>query len=323
MNRLVAVLFVLAFIGPVKAQYDFEAVERNRMAGAKVKVQTQWTHDFVDGKPASKGYKSSVTKYNTKGSITEISNYNEEGKIISLTVYQYDGKENKVNFERYQGNREKLQYSQKIVYDAKGNKTKESGFDGAAMYNNTYQYDAAGKLVEISYMVDNALIEKRKLSYSGTKTGIKVYDANNNLTFTQENTYNDKGLLVEEVKTGGNGAIIHTLDLSYNNMGGILEETKKRAGDKLDYQKLYFYDNANRPVREETVNLDKTKYVSHEYTYNNAGDLMLEKWLKNNRSKEASTKKITYDSKGIYTEMECYFATYKLNSLYKYTYEFY
>ncbi len=322
MNRLVIILLVFICY-PVMAQYDFEAKERDRMAKAKVKTQTQWTHDYVDGKPSAKGYKSAVTKYNTKGCITEITNYNEEGKVISLIMYQYDSRDNKVNFERYQGNREKLQYSQKAVYDAKGNKSKEYGYDGNAMYNNTYRYNDADKLIEITYTVDNVLVEKRKLNYLGNKTEIQIFDASNNLTFKQENTYDAKGMLISEIKAGGKGNIVHTLDLQYNKLGDLLEETKKRAGDKLDYQKLYYYDNANRPIKEETVNLDGTKYVSHEYQYNNLGDLILETWKKNEKAKEASSKKITYDSKGVYTETECYFASYKLYSLYKYTYEFY
>ena len=323
MNRFIVILFLLVYACPAKSQYDLESKEKERMAKAKVKTQTQWTHDYTNGKPAEKGYKSSVTKYDTKGNPIEVSNYNEEGKIISLTVYQYDSKENKVNFERYQGNREKLQYSQKIVYDAKGYKTKEYGFDGVAMYSNTYQYDASGKLSEISYTVGNALVEKRKLSYSGERVEIKVYNATNSLTVTQKNTYNDKNQLTEEIKTGSSSNIIHTMDFLYSTSGTLLEETKMRFGEKLDYKKTYTYDSASRLIKEETTNLDGAKFVSHEYEYNNAGDLVVEKWIKNNRSKDLSTKKITYNSNGIYTEMLCYFATYKLFSLYKYTYEFY
>ncbi|MDR1171096.1 MAG: hypothetical protein LBL24_01440 [Bacteroidales bacterium] len=323
-KSFVTLLLVFAWLAPVMAQYDLEAKERERMSKARVKVQTQWTHDFVDGKPSAKGYKSSVTKFNTKGNITEVTNYNEEGKIISLIVYQYDSNRgNKVNFERYQGNREKLQYSQKLVYNAKGNKIKEYGYDGATVYSNTYQYDANDKLSEIAYTVDNALVEKRKLKYAGNKTEIMIYDPSNNLTFRQENSYNDKGLLTAEIKTGGKGNVVHTLDLQYNTSGGLTEEIKKRAGDKLDYQKLYYYDKENRPIKEEIINLDDTKFVSHEYQYDNLGNLILETWRKNEKAKEASSKKIIYDSRGLYTEMECYYATYKLKSLYKYTYELY
>jgi len=317
------VFLIFIWLAPVIAQYDFDAKEKERMSNAKVKTQTQWTYEYVDGKPSAKGYKSAVTKYDNKGNITEITNFNDQGKVILFIVYQYDARDNRVNNERYQGNREKLQYSQKIEYDTKSNKIREYGFDGATPYNNKFKYDANGRLSEIEYTIDNALIEKRKLAYSGNKTEITVYDPNNNLTFKQENTYNNKGLLISEIRIGVTGSVVHSLNLNYNTAGDLMEEVKKRDGDKLDYQKTYQYDSANRPVKEETVNLDGTKFVSHEYHYNNSGDLIMESWKKTERAKEPSTKKLTYDAKGIYTDVECYWATYPLKSLYKYVYEFY
>ena len=317
------VFLMFSWLNSVKAQYDFDTAEKNRMAQAMVKTQTQWAHEFVDGKPSVKGFKSCVSKYDTRGNKTEEANYNEAGEIISVIVYQYDSRDNRVNYERYKNNRQKLEYSQKIVYDTKGNKIREYGWDGATVYSNLYKYNENNKLSEINYSVDNVLVERRKLFYSGNKIDIQIFDSNNKLTYRQENTYNEKGLLLTEVKTGGQGNVVHTLDLQYNTVGDLMEETKKRAADKLDYQKSYQYDKDNRPVKEETINLDGKKFVSHEYQYNPLGDLVMETWKKTDRAKESSTKKFTYDSKGLYTEMECYYATYPLNILHKYSYEFY
>jgi len=325
MNLKYFFIILLAFVWlrPVEAQYDFDAVERERMAKAKVKTRTQWTYEYVNGKPSAKGHKSQVTKYNTKGNITEIINYNEAGKIISVDVYQYDSRDNRISYERYQGNREKLQNSQKTQYDANGKKIREYGYDGATSYNNTFQYNTDGKLSEIVYTSDNTIIEKRKLSYRGNKTDIQIYDSSNKLTHRQENTYNDNGLLLTEVKIGGQGNVIHTLDMQYNNVGDLMEEIRKRANDMLDYQKNYQYDRENRPIKEETINLDGTKFVSREYEYNQLGDLISTIWKKTDRAKEYNSKKITYNAKRLVTEEDCYFATYNLNSLYKYEYEFY
>ena len=324
MNTKTFLIFFLLFklLNPINAQYDFDAEERNRMSKARVKTQTQWTYDYTNGQPSTKGYKSKVTKFDTKGNIIEVANYNNEGKIISSITYQYDNRNNRISFER-KDDKSTLKYSQKIVIDAGGKKTREYGFDGNDQYNNTYAYDGNGKLIEIIYMVNNVLVEKRQMKYSGNKTEILVYNASNTLTFRQENTYNDLGLLISEVRKNEQGNIIHSLNLQYNNLGDLLQEIKKRADERLDYQKIYQYDKNNRPVKEETTNLDGTKYISHEYQYSATGDLLLESWRKNERATEASTKKYTYDTKGVYTEEDSYFATYKLNSLYKYLYEFY
>jgi len=322
MKSFVILFLVFVWLSPAMAQLEFDPKEKERMAKARVKTQTEWTHDFVDGKPSAKGYKSSVTRFDTRGNIIEITNFNDKGEIISIVVYQYDNRDNRVNYERHQGNRQKLQYSQKTSYDANGNKIRETGFDGATMYNNTFKYDNNEKMSEINYTVENALVEKRALKHSGNKTEISVFDASNNLTFKQENTYNSNGMLLSEVKTGGTGNTVHTLNLQYNNTD-LTEEVKTRADNKLDYQKTYQYDSESRPIKEETTNTDGTKFVSNEYQYNSQGDLVFKSWRKNERAKEASTNKITYDAKGLKTEMESYFASYQLRSLYKYTYEFY
>jgi hypothetical protein len=304
------------------AQYDVKNAEKERLANAKVKSQVEFTHDYKDGKPVEQGYKSAVRKYDTKGNITEETNFNAAGKIISVITYQYDNKSNQVNYERYQGNRDKLQYSQKIVYDANSNKTKEYGYDGATSYSNTYTYNNAGKLSEINYTTNNNTVERRKLSYSGNKTDIQIFTGNT-LSFNQMNTYNAKGNVLSEIKTDNAGKQVYALTYEYKNDVILMVETKKR-GDIVEYQKFYQYDSANRPIKEETSNLDGAKFISHEYKYNSISCLEEEKWKKNQHSKEVSSKKIGYDeTKGIQSEVESYFATYKLYSLYKYTYEFY
>jgi len=323
MRFFVRLFFILAWLTPVKAQSEVDEKERDRMARAKVKTQTQWTHDFVDGRPSAKGYRSQIARFDTRGNTTEITNFNEAGDIISIVVYQYDNRDNRINFERHQGNRQKLQYSQRTVYDTRGNKTREFGFDGATMYNNTFKYDGNGKLSEINYTVDNAHVEKRMLTHTANRIEISIFDASNNLTFKQTNTYNERGLLLSEVRSGNKGNMVHTLNLQYNNVNDLTEETRLRADNKLDYQKFFFYDSANRLIKEESVTSDGTKFISRECQYNSQGDLAFESWKKTERARESSTKKITYDALRLVTEEDCYWATYKLRSLYKYTYEFY
>ena len=317
---------VFAWFSPIKAQYDFDAIERSRMAQAKVKTQTEWTYDYVGGNPSTNGFRSKITKYDVRGNITEIVNYGKNGKPISMFKYQYDTRNNRISYEQYgyDAEKPKLVYSQKIVFDTTtGRKTREYGFDGSTPYNNTYTYDGGGRLAEIIYMTNNAVLEKRQFKYSGNKTEISVYNAANALISRQENVYNEQGLLMSEIKKEAQGNIMQSLKLQYNNLGDLLEEIRKRADDKLDYQKVYQYDRSNRPVKEETTNPDGSKFVSREYQYGNSGNLILEAWKKNERVMEASTNKYSYDAKGLYTEKDSYWATYKMNSLYKYVYEFF
>jgi len=312
---------VFACFNPIKAQYDFAAIEKDRMARAKVKTQTQWAHEYAGGKPAAKGYRSAVTSYDTRGNVTEIINYNKDGKVISTEKFQFDRFGNRLNYERHDD--KKLVYSQRTAYDTNGRKVREHGNDGFATYSNAFTYDGSGRVSEINYTANNTLQEKRVFKYSGNKTEISVFNAANVLILRLESTYTDKGLLLSELRRESQGNVVQSLNFQYNNFGDVLQEIRKRAGDKLDYQKTIQYDQHNRPIKEETTNPDGTKFVSSEYQYNNAGDLIFKSWRRNARTTEASTTKYTYDARRLCIEEDSYFASSKFSSLYKYTYEFY
>ena len=313
-------LFLLFALLPIKAQYDFAAIEKDRMARAKVKTQTQWTHDYVGGKPVAKGYRSAITTFDTRGNVIEIINYNKDGKVVLTEKTQYDRFGKIINFERHDD--KKLLYSQRTTYDNSGRIVREAGSDGFANYSNTFTYDGSGRVAEISYTTNNSLQERRVFKYSGNKTEISVFNAANTLILTLENTYNDKGALLSELRRESQGNVVQSLNFQYNNFGYVLQEEKKRAGDKLDYQKIFFYDQHNRPIKEETTNPDGSKFVSAEYQYNNQGDMIFKSWRRNARATEPSTTRYTYDTRRLCVEEDSYFASSKFNSLYKYTYDF-
>jgi len=320
MKAFLILFSVFALLGNVKAQYDFEAVERERMARARVRTQTQMTHDYADGRPAVRGWRSAVTTFDTRGNITEIVNYNREGKIILRVVSRYDNRNNLISLQRFNEKNEE-RYSQRNTFDAAGNKVRESGFNGVAQYNNTFTYDTNGRLTEIRYMEGSALVERREFRYTGNRIEILIFGANNSQQYRQENTYNDRGLLVSEVRTGGAANnVVHALTMQYNGLGDMTEEVRRRANNVMEYQKIFHYDSSNRPIKTETVNPDGTRFVSQEHQFNAQGNLIQKSWRKNNRT-EASTEKYTYDARGLYTDVDSFFASFNLNTLYKYIYE--
>ena len=316
------IFLVFAWILPAKSQLDLNALEKERMANARVRIQTEWAHEYVSGRPAARGVKQSVTEFDRRGNKVKITNFDKDGvTIISVVVYQYDSRDNRVNYERRDGGGRMLQ-SQRTVYDSRGNITREygAGNDGKHEYNNTFTYDAIGRLTEIVYTTENAVTERRQFSYSGNRTEVSVFDARNNLLFRLMNTHNDRGLLLSEVRTNIQGNVQHSMNMQYNSAGNLTEELRRRGDNKLEFQKTYQYDRNNRPTKIETTNLGGTKFVSNEYQYNSNGDLIFESWRRNERV-EQSTNKFTYDARGIYTEKDSYFASFQLRSLYKYEYE--
>ena len=327
-------LLILLFLSPLtfkaQAQLDLETFNRTRIANARVKTQTEFTHDYVAGRPAARGYRSMVTEYDNRGNITRITNFNEAGRAISAVTYQYDNRGNRVNFERFSithdnNNREmrELRQSQRTVFDARGNRTREHGFDGTAQFNNVFTYDANGRLTDITYTTNGVVTERRTFTHANNRTDVQVFDPRGSVIFRQVNTYDSNGLLLSEVRTDSQGGVIHNITMQYNNAGNMTEEVKRRANNVLEYQRTLTYDRNNRLTKIETANAGGAKFVANEYQFNDKGELVLESWKRNERTQRASTNKYTYDSRGLFTEKDSFFATHNLNSLYKYQYEFF
>lgn len=319
MKNLFLIALVLLNTAVISAQDNLEKKERERMAVNKVKKQTQWAYDYVNGKPSTNGYVSCVTSYDKNGNAVEIVNYKNDGKITSILNYTYDAKGNKTSYTRYKGNREKLTYSQKIQYDANGKKLSETGFDGASNYVNNFIY-ANGRLSEIKYNSDNALTEIRKFQYNKNQTDIIITNATAQVVAKEVNVYDTNKNLVEEARYA-NQDVTQKKNYEYDPKGNIVEETKQQYGN-FSYKKKYTYDKNSNLLKVEDVKADGKTVVSNNYSYDAKGNIIEEKWRKENTT-EDSYKKYSYNEKGLYTSMDCYFSSYNFYVLYKYTYETY
>jgi serralysin len=317
-NFLLLVIFALS-TSLVWGQNSLEQKEKARMSGNNVKKQTQWAYDYVSGKPVSNGYISCMTSFDKAGNTTEIINYKTDGKITSILNYTYDSKGNKTSYTRYQGNREKLTYSQKISYDSNNNKLSETGFDGSGNYSNAFSY-VNGKLSSIKYTTDNLVTEKRSFKYNGTQTEISIYSPDDKIIAKEVNIYDVKNNLIEEARYA-NKDVTQKKQYQYDPKGLVVEETKHQFGN-LAYKKKYTYDNKGNLMQVEDIKPDGKSAVTNTYAYDSKGNILEERWRKDSGSEE-SFKKYTYNEKGLYTAMDCFFASYKFSVLYKFTYENY
>lgn len=317
-NYLLVTLFLVCSASLI-GQDNLEKKEKARMSVNKIKKQTQWAYDYVDGKPSSNGYISCVTSYDKKGNAIEIVNYKADGKITSILNYSYDAKGNKTSYTRYQGNREKLTYSQKIQYDQKGNKLVETGFDGAGNYVNKFEY-VNGRLNEIKYTNENIVTERRSFKYIDGQTEISILNSDNKPVAKEINIFDAKKNLIEESRLA-NQDVTQKMQYQYDPNGQMVEETKHRYGN-FSYKKKYTYDNQGNLLKVEDIKTDGKPVVTNNYSYDSKGNILEEKWRKEN-STDDSYKKYVYNDKGLYTSMDCYFASYKFHVLYKFTYENY
>jgi YD repeat-containing protein len=302
------------------SQGNFEEKDKDRISKNRIKVQTQWSYDYENGKPLSNGYISMVTTFDPNGNITQIVNYKSNGKIASITVYTYDKKQNKTSYTRYKGNKEELNYNQKLIYDVQGHKVGETGFDGSSKFMNTFLYDSSGKLKEIKYTTETVLTEKRVFKYYGNKSELNVLSPSSNIVSKEITTFDTKKNIIEEVKYVQENASQKS-NYEYNQAGKKTLETKMSFGN-LSYHRKYTYDRLGNLLLITEVTPEGKAYTASEYKYDAKGNVVEERWTKDATS-DYSRKKHKYDSKDLLLETDSYSASYKFSVLYKYTYQTY
>lgn len=319
MRRTILFLCLIGIVLPGTSQIIFEDIEKEWIKKNNIKKKEQYDYAYSGGEPGTKNYKSSVVIYNEDGNILEERNYRATGAIMYVSTYKYDSHGNRIKYLKYKGDKEKITYKQSFIYDNKGNKLMESGFNGAENYKNTYKYNGAGELVEINYYLGSTLDEKRLLERNGNITVIKVYDANDKFKYTITNRYDGNGNLLEEVKTEEN-VESRKVNYAYDHNQNINEEVKFLYGN-FSYQIKYKYDSKGRLIElEERVPDIPSAYVLKKYRYSPDGKLVAEEW-RNDPNKDFSSKEYKYNSNGVLIETDCYFASYKFKVLYKYKYE--
>jgi hypothetical protein len=320
MKKNFFLLLLLGNLIQVFGQADFDDSERAMFAKNKVKRQTQWQYDYVNGQPSTNGIRNATSLFDQNGNATEITNFDVKGAVRSVLTYTYDNHNNKTSYSRYSDYKKSLTYSQKIAYDGKGNKQEESGFDGSSPFNNTFIYDANGKIVQIKYRSDDVLTEIRTFIHSGKTTEMTIMNANNVILSKETTMFDNKNNVLEETKYVQNN-VTQKANYSYDPSGKKIEESKQNLGN-LVYRKKYTYSPQGSLLQVTEERQGVKPFVSYIYKYDSKGNLIEEKWTKD-PDKDYSSKTHIYNENGLITETKSYNATYKMYVTYRYMYEFY
>jgi hypothetical protein len=321
-NYTLILFLLIGNLGLMFSQENFEAKEKESIVKNKVKIQSQWSYDYENGRPSTKGYISMQTTYDLSGNILEVINYKSNGEITSVSSYTYNKDGDQTSWTRYKGKKQdnNISYTQKIILDEKGRKLAETGFDGSSNFSNNFLYDSQDRVVEIKYTTDRALNERRVLSYSANKKEMTIYNAAGSITSKEITTYDSKGNILEETKYIQNN-VSQKSDYQYTATGKKSQETKVSHGT-LSYRKKYIYDKLENLLKIMEDTPDGKSYASYIYQFNDKGFVIEERWTKNADS-EYSKKSHKYNEKGLRTETDSYSASYKFSVLYKYTYQYF
>jgi len=310
--------FVLLFITSRLSSQTLEEREKQIAARNHIKTKIQTDFNYQAGKIAKTGIKTSVTTYTSSGDILQISFFNSKGQNIGTETYTYDQNNNRTLFEREgSGNN----YKKISEFNARNNLILETGFNGTENFRNEYSYNSSGKLLEVSYIVNNRVQQKLIYENSGNITNVSNYMAGTTLTSKIRMVYDNKGQIVEETTYSIDGRELGKKAYKYTTSSQLVEETKTQKGS-MYYRITYSYDSRGNllSIYEET--LSKKNYAKKLYSYDAAGNLVEYKWRRN-PDEEFNVKTYTYNSQGICLTEHTFYPNTKFELLSKFEYEFY
>lgn len=325
MRLIILVCAILLTQNLVFSQGQQEDRERERIANSKVSKTIQWTHKYSQGKLNEKGYLTTESKYDEKGNVIEVINYKSSGQISSKLLYKYDKDNNKIEYQKFEKKDKptlEMTYKQSFIYDDKGNKKIENGFDGIAPYKIMYSYLSDGKVQNITKLgADNSVIEKWESTYSGNTQTIKILKLGKNLDYILIRKTDANGNTIEETRKDSKGNEVKRTTSEYDRKNQLIANAEYYSG-KLSKKFKYKYNAQNQIVEIIQVNPDGTEFLNRAFKYDSKGILLEEKWF-DGIPNDLSSKNFKYNDRSIPAEVESYYSDYKYKVLYKYTYEYF
>jgi YD repeat-containing protein len=309
-------LFTLNLYG----QSNFEKFSKELIRQNKIKSITEWSHPYQGEKPAAKGTKNSIARFDKNGNLTEEITYNARGEETRKVSYRYDSKGNRSEYSVFEAKFNKITYSQFASYDNSGNKLSEWGFDGLGSYRNNYILNNDGSISEIHFTSQNRLTEKRIFKNAELETEISILNLG---TFPSGKIllkYDQNKNLTEEIETDASGILIRKVSYTYNPAGQLIQETRFR-GSNLSYINNHQYNSKGQLTVIEKEETSSSPTITHKFNYDSSGRLTEEQWYSEN-ARDYSSRKLQYDNKNNIFSMDCFFISYKFRVMYKFSFEY-
>lgn len=321
MIRKVFFICFLLFSMGGQAQTDFSDKDRALMKSLGIRTREQWDYKYVGDRLSIKGMCSSRITFDREGRALEVINYKSDTAILNITLYTYNAKGLRTDMVKYLGNKISILFRVGTIYDSKGNKTTENGFNGTENFTNRYSYDGAGRLAKIQYYIGRRLDETRDFSYNGDKMDVRVSDGSGNLLYTLVSRKDAGGRVIEESKLDKDRKETeHTVN-NYDSRGNLVQVDKVTLNRRWS-KTFYIYDNLGNVSEVYSEEAQNPKYLKQSYSYTNNGLLTGEFWRTTPNS-DQSYKKYTYDHSGKLISTDCFYASYKYKVLNKFVYQTY
>lgn len=319
-KNVLFLILLLLFAFKLAGQSNFEKFSKDLILQNKIKIITEWSHPYQGEKPAAKGTKNSIARFDKNGNLTEEITYNAKGEETRKVTYRYDSKGNRSEYSVFEAKFNKITYSQFASYDNSGNKLSEWGFDGLGSYRNNYILNKDGSISEIHFTSQNRLTEKRIFKISESETEISIL---NQGTFPSGKIvlkYDRNKNLTEEIETDASGNLARKVSYTYNPAGQLIQETRFR-GSNLSYINNHQYNLKGQLTIIEKEETSSNPIITHKFNYDSSGRLTEEQWYSEN-ARDYSSRRLQYDNKNNIFSMDCFFISYKFRVMYKFTFEY-
>jgi hypothetical protein len=303
-----------------------QSADENRSAKAitqnHIKNRVSWDYAYKGTKTGKTGVKTSITMYDAAGNVAQVTTFNPKGAIVNIEKYKYDSHGNKSEYSRYAGSTDSQAAYQKISkYNDRNLVYEESGYDGVEHFTNNYKYDDQGELLEIRYMKNSVLAEKRTFSRNGKSTQVSIYNGTGVLLSKLVLRYDERNNLVEEAVYGINQSELEKKTYNYDDNKNLTEEAKYKL-DKVTLKTSYNYNSNGDLVEISEENPGSAKFIKKSYSYDPLNNLRQISWRRKG-NEEFNTISYSYDAKGLCTSTDTWYPATKYKVLTKYIYESY
>ncbi|MCR5608939.1 MAG: DUF1906 domain-containing protein [Lachnospiraceae bacterium] len=258
-------------LGSTKS-YEYDEFQRliseSTTSGGKITYKYN-AAGLLEEKKNARGQSETYT-YDKAGNITKI--VNSEG----TTTYKYDENYNITEVKDSTG-------TVKRTFDKLDRVLTYTDVNGKTV---SYEYDAAGNLVKMTYPDDTYVTYKydkagnviKVTDWNGNETSYK-YDENNDIIKVTRpdgsiltKAYDEKGRLTSAKDTAKDGIVISSYTYEYDEMNNITSETSET--DKIRYE--YSYDILYRLTERKTVLTETGEVAEKEnFTYDSACNIIV------------------------------------------------
>lgn len=186
----------------VKVKVDKDIIELERIKSLKIKSQIEYDYAYLNGNASAKGYKSSITKYNTDGTMSDLIFFWEDGNVFMSYKYKYNQDKYLIEVIFYEKDLDGSITNEKYIYkyDNYGN-----NILGEFYSNNIFECKIIYK-----YDINRFCISQIQYDKDGVVENEKIFKPDNN--------YNDK----EQVEYSSSGEIIYTVKYEYDDYGNLI-----------------------------------------------------------------------------------------------------